>query len=60
MKSVIKYSINIRRSYEKICFTKSNCLEKGKNRKPLLLYGICQVGKTWLTEEFRKQIFLII
>lgn len=31
--------------------------KNSKNRKPLLLYGARQVGKTWLMEEFGKTNF---
>jgi predicted AAA+ superfamily ATPase len=31
--------------------------KNGKNRKPLLVYGARQVGKTWLMEEFGKTNF---
>lgn len=32
-------------------------METGKNRKPLIIEGARQVGKTWLMKEFGKQAY---
>lgn len=31
--------------------------KKAPNRKPLILWGARQVGKTWIMQEFGKQFF---
>ena len=33
--------------------------KNSKNRKPLLLYGARQVGKTYLVKEFGKMIMIV-
>lgn len=39
---------------EKICFATTYRMENREDRKPLILNGARQVGKTWLLHEFAK------